>query len=100
MNQKKDELIAAVPESHLILLLFLPQVFEIAKVQRIICNRSGANFIGWFTYLANALYIVAVVKSIAGTQNAVDFMEDKLGNRSKISIDFSLFVFKKEVAYF
>jgi len=40
--------------------------------------RSGANFIGWFTYLANALYIVAVVKSIAGTQNAVDFMEDKL----------------------
>ena len=76
-----------MPESHLVLLLFLTQVanFRFRKFTDFLNKfRSGANFIGWFTYLANALYIVAVVKSIAGTQNAVDFMEDKLGKASKI----------------
>ena len=40
--------------------------------------RSGANFVGWFNFLLNALYIGSCVKSLASVRDAIDIYEDRL----------------------
>lgn len=40
--------------------------------------RFGANFIGWFNFVLNALYIGAMVKSLASVRDAIDILYDRL----------------------
>jgi len=40
--------------------------------------KSGANIVGWFNFVANALYIGACVKSLASVRDALDVYNEQL----------------------
>ena len=40
--------------------------------------RSGANFVGWFNFVFNALYIGSCVKSLASVRDAMDVYAERL----------------------
>lgn len=40
--------------------------------------RTGANFVGWFNFVLNALYIGSCVKSLASVRDAMDIYAQRL----------------------